>query len=77
MDFITKLPRSKDLSTEIIYDSILVIVNKLTKYIYFMLYKETFIAEQLANIVIDRLVRYYGLPRIFLTNRGLVFTSKF
>ena len=77
MDFITKLPKSKDPSTEIVYDSILVMVNKLTKYTHFVLYKETFTAEQLANTVIDRLVRYHGLPRIFLTNRGSVFISKF
>jgi len=77
MDFITKLPKSKDPSTEIVYDSILVMVDKLTKYTHFVPYKETFTAEQLANTVMDRLVRYHGLPRIFLTDRGSVFTSKF
>ena len=40
MDFITKLLPSKDLVTGIEYDSILIIVDRLTKWTYFLLYKE-------------------------------------
>ena len=42
MDFIVKLPKSEDSSTDIKYNSVLVIINKLTKYIYFILYMEIF-----------------------------------
>ena len=41
IDFITKLPISKDSATSVIYDSILTVVDWLTKQIYFFLYKET------------------------------------
>ena len=41
MDFITKLPTSKNLVTGIEYDSILTMVNRLTKWSYFFPYKES------------------------------------
>ena len=41
MDFIIKLPKSKDLLIGQEYDSILVIVDRLIKYIIFILYLET------------------------------------
>ena len=41
MDFITKLPKSKN-TTNTKFDNILVIINKLIKYTHFILYKEIF-----------------------------------
>ena len=41
MDFITKLPLSKDTTTGLEYDSILTIVDRLTKWTYFLPYRET------------------------------------
>ena len=38
MDFIVKFPKSENISIEIKYNSILIIVNKLIKHIYFILY---------------------------------------
>ena len=40
MDFIIKLPTSKDSATSVIYNSILIVVDRLTKQVYFFLYKE-------------------------------------
>jgi len=40
MDFITKLLLSQDSTTGIKYDSILTIVDRLTKWTYFLPYKE-------------------------------------
>ena len=40
MDFIVKLPKSENHTTEILYNSILIIIDKLTKYSYLILYKE-------------------------------------
>ena len=37
LDFITKLPKSKEPHTETRYNSILVICNKLIKFLYFVL----------------------------------------
>ena len=42
MDFIMKLSKSEIISTDISYYSILIIVNKLTKYTYFISYIKTF-----------------------------------
>ena len=42
MDFIVKLPKSEDISIDIKYNNILIIVDKLTKYIYLILYNELF-----------------------------------
>ena len=47
MDFIVKLPISKDLVIKVKYDSILVIIDRFTKYVRFELYKEAIGAEEL------------------------------
>ena len=36
-----KLPKSENYITKILYNSILIIIDKLTKYLYLILYKET------------------------------------
>jgi len=45
MDFIIKLLSLSDHITEEVYDLILIIVDRLIKYTYFILYKETYTAE--------------------------------
>ena len=77
MDFITKLPMSRDDATARSYDSVLVIVDRLTKYSHFIPYNEEYGAEKLAHIVVDRLIRYHGILRTFITDRDVRFTSKF
>ena len=49
MDFIVKLLLSKDSWTNYEYNVILIITNRLTKYIYILLYKEVSIAKELMN----------------------------
>jgi len=77
MDFIVKLPKLVDLVIGHEYDLILVIVNRLTKYSYFIPYSETITAPQLGCLVLDRLVRYYRIPKVFITNRDKLFTSNY
>ena len=45
IDFITKLPKSKDPVTGITYDLIMVIVDRFTKYLIVVPFKETHTAE--------------------------------
>ena len=45
IDFITKLSTSKDSATGIIYNSILIVVDRLIKQVYFFPYKETWTVE--------------------------------
>ena len=54
MDFITKLPKSEDGITNEKYDTILVIVDRLTKFIQCIPTKETITTKQLGILVIDR-----------------------
>ena len=57
MDFITKLPKSRDPVMEITYDAIMVIVDRFTKYLIVVPFKESHTAEQLGHLLLDRLVR--------------------
>ena len=77
MDFITKLPKSKDLTTVEVYDAIMVIVDKLTKYAIIIPFKEKYNAEQLAFIILDRLIRDHGIPESMTLDRDKLFTSNF
>ncbi|CAA77891.1 Reverse Transcriptase, partial [Cladosporium fulvum T-1 virus] len=77
MDFITKLPRSKDRVTGQAYDMILVMVDRLTKYAHFIPASEIYTAEQLGYLVLDRLIRYHGFPEVFITDRDKLFTSNY
>ena len=48
MDFIVKFLQSENINIKIKYNNILIIINKLTKYIYFILYKKLFEVKQIA-----------------------------
>lgn len=77
MDFITKLPKSKDPTTGEAYDAILVMVDRLTKYCHIVPFKETYDAEKLGYIVLDRLIRYQGIPKGLTSDRDKLFTSNY
>jgi len=47
------LSKSTNLATKDKYNLILIIVNKLIKYLYIIVYKEKFIVEQLRYIVLN------------------------
>ena len=59
------------------YDLIFVIVNQLTKMVYYELVKVTINALDFAEVIINVVVRHHGLSESIVTNRGLLFTSKF
>jgi hypothetical protein len=63
--------------TEVIYNSILVIVNRLTKYTYFLLYKEASIAEELVYIFMKTIIANHGVLDEFILDRDKLFKSKF
>ena len=76
MDFVTGLLISMDWKEDN-YDSILVIVNQLTKMVLYKLVKVTIDTSGLAEVIIDVIVRHHGLPDSIVTEQGLLFTSKF
>jgi hypothetical protein len=77
MDFIVKLPPSKEPLTETIYDSILTINDDLTKYIYLLPYKESSTAEELAYAITRTVFAQHGTPEIIITDRDKLFNSQF
>ena len=76
-DFITKLPESKEPMSNAQHDSILVITDRLTKFGYFLPYRESSTAEELAYTFLRRIVANHGLPREMISDRDKLFTSKF
>jgi transposase InsO family protein len=71
MDFIVGLPR-----TQSGYDSIWVIVDRLTKVAHFIPIKTTYSGPQLAELYMSRIVCLHGVPKKIMADRGTQFTSK-
>ena len=59
------------------YNSILVIVNRLTKMVHYEQVKIIIDAPGLAEVIFDVIVQHHGLLDSIVSNRGLLFTSKF
>ncbi len=76
IDFVTGLPISIDWKGDS-YDSILIIVDWLTKMVYYEPVKVTIDAPGLAEVIINVVVRHYGVPESIVTDQGSLFTSKF
>jgi hypothetical protein len=72
MDFIVELPR-----TQAGYDSIWVIVDRLTKVAHFILVKTTYSGVKLTELYMSRIVCLHGVPKKIMSGRGSQFTSKF
>ena len=69
MDFIRRLPKSK------IFDTILVVIDKFSKYGHFLPLSHPFTALQVAQLYVDQVYRLHGLPKVLLTDRDPIFTS--
>jgi hypothetical protein len=72
MDFIVGLPR-----TQAGYDSIWVIVDRLTKATHFIPVKKTYFGANLAVLYMSRIMCLHGVPKKIVLDRGSQFTSKF
>jgi hypothetical protein len=77
MDFVTSLPPLKDLATGILYNAILVIVDRFTKYAEMIPFRNDYDAQQLGHIILDRLIRYQGIPKSIISDRDKLFTSNY
>ncbi|GJU15678.1 putative reverse transcriptase domain-containing protein [Tanacetum coccineum] len=72
MDFITKLPR-----TPSGYDSIWVIVDRLTKSAHFILMNEKYKIEKLTRLYLKEIVCRHGVPVSIILDRDPRFASRF
>ena len=72
MDFIVGLP-----PTSKGYDSIWVIVDRLTKFAHFLLVKTRYSSHQYAEIYMARIVSLHGVPKTIISDRGSQFVARF
>ena len=70
--FITDLPR-----TQKQHDSIMVVVDKLSKYVHFILVKSTHKSFDIVGIILKEIFRLHGLPKMVISDRDVKFTSNF
>ena len=77
MNFIVKLPPLKDPAWGVRFDSILMIVNWLMKYMMFISFRESATAPVLMYTILQELVSNHGLSKKFITDQDKLFTSKF
>jgi hypothetical protein len=71
-DFIVGLSK-----TQSGYDSILVIVDRLTKVAHFIYVKTIYSRPQLVELYMSRIVYPHGVPKKIESDRGTPFTSRF
>jgi hypothetical protein len=71
MDFITDLPVSAG------HDSILVVVDRLSKMAHFVPCSKDITSEQTASLVFQHIVRLHGLPDNIVSDRGPQFAARF
>jgi hypothetical protein len=77
IDFIIKLSPSVELIIEVVFDLILVVTNRFTKYGYFILYKESLLVKKLAYAFNKYIIGNYGISKEIISNRDKLFTSRF
>jgi hypothetical protein len=72
IDFIVDLLR-----TSHGYNSIWVIVDRLTKSAHFIPISTTYRVRQYAELYMSHIIRYYGMSKTIISNRGSIFVAHF
>lgn len=71
MGFITGLPRSKG------KDTILVVVDRMSKYAHFIALSHPYTAKDVADVFVRNVVRLHGIPKTIVSDRDRIFVSVF
>jgi hypothetical protein len=72
MDFVVGLPY-----TSLGYNSIWVIVDRLTKSAHFIPVSTTYRVTQYAELYMSHIVRYHSIPKIIISDKGSIFVACF
>jgi glutamate racemase len=60
-----------------VYNAICVIVNRYIKMALYLPIVKTITIAKLADLFLNKVVRYFGTPRGIISNYSSIFTSKF
>ena len=71
MDFIIGLPKSEG------YGSIIVVVDRFSKYATFIAAPKDCTAKEMARLFLKNMVKYWGLRKFIISDRDSRFTGKF
>ena len=77
MDFITKLPDSKDPITGKIYNGIWVDIYRLIHFIILAPTLKEHNKNQMASLFVQKYTTYFGISEVIITNRDAIFISKY
>ena len=71
IDFIEALPTSQG------KDTIMVVVDRLSKYAHFMALSHPFTAKKVAEVFLDSVFKLHGMPIKVVSDRGAIFVGSF
>ena len=71
LDFISRLPKVGGV------DTVLVLVDRLTKYAHFLLIKHPYTAKIVADLFVKEVVRLHGVPTSIVSDRNPTFMNHF
>ena len=72
LDFITGIPRNQNLN-----DSIMVVIDKLSKASHFILVKTTYKAANIVDIFLKQIFRLHGILKVIISDRDPKFMGNF
>ena len=71
MDFVERLPKSH------LKDVVLVVVNRLTKYVHFIPLAHPYTTSKVANLYVQHILKLHGMPSLIVSEKDPIFTSHF